>query len=195
VDPTCQRPPASAHARSLSLSPSRCPVGQACQRRSPRARARPLSPPHEPHSSVPSSLTSRPRTPTVDAPTSAHFPATFACPRPLLSPHLARPLPLLICALSQALSPCARPGSSSAAHRSPPPVLRPPSSPCHARCLGEFCLTVSNSGHFSDCPQSLWFARSAFTGVFPVQPESTIVDPRLPRVPAVTQAPLSLHSS
>jgi hypothetical protein len=79
VDPTCQRPPASAHACSLSPSPSRCPVGQAYRRQSPRARAHslpaprwtlsvsvdhpfadPLSLPRGPHPSVPStSLTPR----------------------------------------------------------------------------------------------------------------------------------------
>jgi hypothetical protein len=77
---------------------------------------------------------------------------------------------LLICTLSRAtlpfLSPCAHPGCSAAAHRNPPPVPRPPSSPCCARCLGEFCLTVSNSRHLSVRPQPLWFARSTLTGVF-----------------------------
>jgi hypothetical protein len=61
-----------------ALSPSRCSMGTACRCRFPRARAHPLSPPRGPHSSGPSSLTSRPRTPSLDAPMSAHFPATSA---------------------------------------------------------------------------------------------------------------------
>jgi hypothetical protein len=138
--------------RPHSLSLFCCSVWPAYRCRSPRARARPLSLPRGPHPSGPSSLTSRPRTSAVDAPTSTHFSTTFARPRPLLSPHPARPLPPAhlrpqpsTLALFLALR--VRPGSFTAAHRSPPPVLRPPSSLRRACCLGEFRLAISNSGH------------------------------------------------
>jgi hypothetical protein len=51
------------------------------------------------------------------------------------------------------------------------PIIRSPSSPRRARCLGEFCLVVSSSGHPSVRPQPFWFARSTITGVLPVQSE------------------------
>jgi hypothetical protein len=38
------------------------------------------------------------------------------------------------------------------------PVLRSPSSPRRARCLGKLHLVTRNSGHASVCPFSLWFA-------------------------------------
>jgi hypothetical protein len=117
----------SAPTRTLSLPLSRCSVGPPCQRCFFFARTRSFSLPRGPHSSVPSaSLTSRPRSPAVDAPTTTRSPATSARPRPFRSPHTTRPLPLLICTLNRALSPplslCAHDQpSSAAAHQGPPP--------------------------------------------------------------------------
>jgi hypothetical protein len=57
-------------------------------------------------------------------------------------------------ALALSLAPRARPGSSAAARRGLAPVLRSPSSHRRARCLGEFRLAISNSGHPSVRPNS-----------------------------------------
>jgi hypothetical protein len=77
---------------------------------------------------------------------------------------------LLTCALSRALSPslspCARPGSSAAAHQSPPSVLILPPSPRRVCCLGEFRLAVSYSRHPLVHPQRPWSIRSALS-LFP----------------------------
>jgi hypothetical protein len=116
----------------------------------------------------------------------------FSAPTPLNhSPHSVAPQPST---LTPSLAPRSRLGSSTSARRGLTHVLWSPSSPRHARCLGEFRLVVSNSRHPSVRPQPLWFARSALTEDFHVQPESATVDPRLSRVLAVAQAPLSLHS-
>jgi hypothetical protein len=70
--------PTPAHPLSPSLS--RCPVGQACRRSFSRPRARfPLCPADP---TCQSSVTSRPRYPAVDAPTSARSPATSPRPHP-----------------------------------------------------------------------------------------------------------------
>jgi hypothetical protein len=89
--------------------------------------------PRGPHPSVPSaSLTSRPRSPAVVAPTTARSPATSARPRPFRPHALLAHSPLLICALNQAPTPplslCARDQPSSvAAHQGLP-------SFCDSRC-------------------------------------------------------------
>jgi hypothetical protein len=137
--------------RPFALVPSLCPVDPTCQ--------------------PPPPVTNLPPTPPPWMATSTQSLATSARPRPFRARTLLAHFPLLICALSRALLPCAHLGTSAAAHRSPSFVLRPPSSPRRARCLGEFCLAMSNSGHPSIRPQSLWFARSALTGVLSVQPE------------------------
>jgi hypothetical protein len=132
-----------------------------------------------------SSPTSRPRSPTVDAPTSAHSPATSSRPTPLLSPVPCSPTsprsfapsadPL---ALSLALR--ARPENSATAHHWSLSVLRSPSHPCPVLCLGEFRLTVSYKGHPSVCPPLLWFAWSALTGVVLAQPKPRLRRPEVP---------------
>jgi hypothetical protein len=86
-----------------------------------------------------------------------------SAPRSPTSPAHLRPQ-LSSLALSSALR--AQPGNSTAVHRSLPPVPRPSLSPRRVRCLGEFCLAVSNSGHPLVFLLPLWFARSALTGVF-----------------------------
>jgi hypothetical protein len=119
-------PPVGANLHTLSPSLS-CFVGPPCRRRFFSARVRSFSLPHGLHPSVPSaSLTSRPRSPAVDAPTTARSPATSARSR-LFRPRA--PLahyPPLICALNRAPSPplslcsCDQP-SSAAADQGPPP--------------------------------------------------------------------------
>jgi hypothetical protein len=101
VDPTCQRQPASEHARCLSLSPCRYLVGPTYRHQSVRARAHSLSllsgtslsplnpvctlgliglwtPPvgHYLFPNLPPALS------IVDAPTTARFPATSHVPKP-----------------------------------------------------------------------------------------------------------------
>jgi hypothetical protein len=160
----------------------------------------PLSLPRGPHPSDPvPNLPPRPRCGrahvlAVDEPTSAQFPATSARPCPFRAHTPLAHFPMLICALIRALlpslSPCAHPGSSAAAHRSPPSVLWPPSNPHRARCLGEFCLAVSNSRHLSIRPQPIWFSWSALTGVISRavgvrrrRPEASPHPRRLPSTP------------
>jgi hypothetical protein len=119
--PDRRAPPVGANssAPSLPIFLSQ-PVGQACRRRFSRPRARfplcPADPTCQP------SLTSRSRSPAVDAPTSTHSLATSPRPRPFLSPvpfsptslaHL-RPKPNPV-ALSLAL-----PARPEPRHRSPP---------------------------------------------------------------------------
>jgi hypothetical protein len=80
-------PPVGANMHALSPSLSRCSVGPPCQRRFFSARVRSFPLPRGPHLSVPSaSLTSRPRSPVVVAPTTARSPATSARPWPF-RPH------------------------------------------------------------------------------------------------------------
>jgi hypothetical protein len=116
------------------------------------------------------SLTSRPRSPAVDAPTTARSPATSEPPRPARPPPLAHlcPLPSSL-ALSLALS--TRAESPATAPRRSPPVLRTPSRSRHFQCHGELCLTVSCSGHPSVCPFPPWFNRTALAGVILAQLE------------------------
>jgi hypothetical protein len=123
--------PVTTCVGARALSPSRCPVGQACQRRSPHARAHSLSLSGGP---FPSALAARscsfplsaPRTPPVrfPVPNLSSTPPPWTRPRPRvfqLPPHALGPFrartplahfPLLICAPSRApspsLSPCAR---------------------------------------------------------------------------------------
>jgi hypothetical protein len=180
VVPACQRQSAPAHSH-LSLSTP-----------TPLARV-PLSLPHDPRSSawlpvrlsaladpwvlpvgtVPTRIASALRCGHAhDRAFSGHAPRAQAFSGPA---HTHSPFPAQLCtqpstlALSLALS--ARPGSSAAAHNSPPLVLRPQLSLCRARYLGEFCLFASNVGNPPVCPQPLWFARSMLNGVLPVQPK------------------------
>jgi hypothetical protein len=118
------------HALSPSLS--RCSRGHPISDvSSPHAFS--FSLPRGPHPSVPSaSLTSRPRSPAVVAPTTTRSPATSARPRPFRPHALLAHSPLLICALNRAPSPplslCARDQPSSvAAHQGLP-------SFCDSRC-------------------------------------------------------------
>jgi hypothetical protein len=85
--------------------------------------ARSFSLPRGPHPSIPSvSLTSRPRSPAADAPTTACSPATSARPHPFRSPHTTRPLPLLICTLNQLSRPLSHP--MHATSQAPSPLTR-----------------------------------------------------------------------
>jgi hypothetical protein len=149
-----------SRVRHLSPSLFHCSVGPVCRRQSPHACARPLSLPRGPHPSDPSSLTSRLCTSVMDASTSRiSRPPPHALDRFRARTPLAH-CPLLICAPSRALSLSlslsldlrAHPVSSAAAHRSPPPILRSSLSPRRTPCLGEFRLTVSDSGYPSICP-------------------------------------------
>jgi hypothetical protein len=144
-------------------------MGQACRcrplARAPASLSVSLTPP------VSSSSTSRPRSPAVDAPTSARSPATSAHPRPARPPPLAplRPLPNPL-ALSLAL--LTRAESSATARRRLLLVLRPPSRSRPVQCYGELRLTVSCSGHPSVCPLPLCFVRSTLAGAIFGQPVS-----------------------
>jgi hypothetical protein len=119
----------SAPTRTLSLPLSLAalwgrPVGTVSF---PRACS--FSLPHGPHPSAPSaSLTSRPCSPAMDAPTTARSPANSARPRPFRPYALLAHFPLLICninrALSPLLSPCAHEQPSSAAAHQGPPSFR-----------------------------------------------------------------------
>jgi hypothetical protein len=73
----------SAPTPTLSLPLSRCSVGPTCRRHFFSARTRSFSLPRGPHPPAPSaSLTSHPRSPAMDAPTTTCSPATSARPRP-----------------------------------------------------------------------------------------------------------------
>jgi hypothetical protein len=119
--------PVTACVGARALSPSRCPVGQAC-RRSPRARAHSLSLSGGPFPSAlatrsRSFLLSAPRTPPVrfPVPNISPTPPPWTRPRPRvfrLPPHTLAPFrartplahfPLLICAPSRAPSPSLSP--------------------------------------------------------------------------------------
>jgi hypothetical protein len=200
--PDRRTPPVGASPRprpSLHLSPARCQWGRSVGTISFRARAHPLSLPRGPHPlgpvhSLPPVHSRRGRAHVCAFSRQLHTPSPplEPAPRSPTSPYSFAPSAEHPHPLSLALR--VHPSSSFAAHRSPSPVPRPSSSLCRARCLDEFCLAVSNSGHLSVRSQPLWFARSALTGVLPVQPESAAVDQRLHRIPAVSQALLSLHS-
>jgi hypothetical protein len=75
--PHPRAPPVGANLRALSPPLSRCPVGQVCRRRPLTHALDSLS--VMPTPPVSSSPTSRPRSPAVDAPTSALSPATSSC--------------------------------------------------------------------------------------------------------------------
>jgi hypothetical protein len=128
----------------------------------------------------------------------------------VISAHLRTSLALLsptprLPTFPRSLAPSAQPSrpslamrtrsdSSAAAHRRPPSVLRPSSSPRPICYLGEFRLAVSYSGYPLVCPFPLLFALFALTVAFLAQPEPATVDPRLHRTPAVLQASRSSHS-
>jgi hypothetical protein len=95
-----------------------------------------------------------PSTPLEPAPRSPTSSCSFA-------PSARNPRPLSRSVSAQ--------GASPLLARSPP-VLRSPLSPRRARCLGEFRLAVSNSGHPLVRPQHLWSVRSALS-LFPTQVE------------------------
>jgi hypothetical protein len=168
-----RRPHLSAcSARSLSpLSPSCCLVGQSCRLRFPRTRARSLSLARGPHQLDPSSLTSRPRTPVVDAPSTARFPATSARPRPIRARTPLVHFPHSFAPTAELSRPLSRPAhttrQSAAAHRSSPPVPRPSLSPRRTRSLGKLCHITRSSRHPSVRHFPLWFARSTLTGSLP----------------------------
>jgi hypothetical protein len=152
---------------------------------------------HGTHPSAPSaSLTSRPHTPLWTRPRRAFpghlrtHPTSFLSLHPTHCPHPVAPP----AELPRSLSLYAHLGSSTAALRGPPLVLRPSWSLCRVHCLGEFCLFISSSGQPSVRPQPLWFARSAHTGVLLVQPEPRHHRSEVSLRPAIAQAPLSLHS-
>jgi hypothetical protein len=109
----------------------------------------------------------------------AHFPCSL-----VPSAKLSRPLS----------RPARAPNSSAAVHRSLSSVPRPSLSPRRVRCPGEFRLAISNSGHPSVRPFTLWFVQSALTGALLAQLESAVVDPRLHCLPAILQALLGSHS-
>jgi hypothetical protein len=181
----------SAPTRSLSLSLAALrgrPIGAVSF---PRARS--FSLPRGPYPSAPSaSLTSRPRSPAVDAPTTARSPAMFSRPRHF---RPRAPLAHFPCSvapsteLSRPLSLTLRTRPAKPRRRSPrTAVPLPPLSPHRVHCFCKLRCTTNSSGHPSVCSQPLWFARSALIGVFPVQPESATVDPRLHRLPTVLEA-------
>jgi hypothetical protein len=107
----------------------------------------------------------------MDVPTTARFPAMTLAPEPYLEPAPTHSIPSPSCALSRTPSL----SLSRSAHapvelrRSSTVVLWPSSSVCRIRCLGELRPFASNAGHSLVCPQPLYFARSALTGVLPVQ--------------------------
>jgi hypothetical protein len=112
VGPLSLTPRARSCLRAFSPPLSRCPVGQACQRRPLACALASLS--ISPTPPVSSSSTPRPRSPAVDAPMSVRSLTTSAHPRPFEPRALLAHLPSLICALYQALSP-----SLSLCYRSP----------------------------------------------------------------------------
>jgi hypothetical protein len=106
------------------------------------------------------SLTSRPRTPTVDEAMSARFPATSARPRPFRDRTLLAQFPLLICAISRSpspsLSPCARiqaaPPPLTEAHRPLHGCCRAHATPVASVCFASPLATQDTS---QICPQPL----------------------------------------
>jgi hypothetical protein len=125
---------------------------------------------------LPSSLTSRLRSPSWMRPRPRVFRPRPPRPIPFLQLMPTHSLPSPSCAPSRtpslSLSHSARaPGSSATALCGPSLVLRPPLSLCRAHYLGEFCLFVSSLGHPLVRPQPLLFAQSALTGFLRVQSE------------------------
>jgi hypothetical protein len=116
--PASDRPRPRTHARSLSLSPFRCSVGQACRHRFPSR-------------SCPFSLTARGPTRQVLIPNLSptpppwtrpclRIPATSTRPRPFRAHTLLAHFPLLICTLNRALSPSLSPCACNQV--APPPL-------------------------------------------------------------------------
>jgi hypothetical protein len=112
-------------------------------------------------------------------------------PRSPTPPAHLRPQPSTL-ALSLALR--THPGSSAAAHRNPPSFYDRRWALVAPVASVSFALpsATRDTPRFALSPSSLLGPRSP--ECFPVQSESAAVDPRLHRVPTVTQAPLSLHS-
>jgi hypothetical protein len=77
-------------------------------------------------------------------------------------------------------------------------VLQPSSSLRPACCLGECRLAFSYSRHPLVCPSPLWFAQSALTGAFLVQPEPRRRRPEAPshpcRSPSVPEFALEMST-
>jgi hypothetical protein len=122
--------PARAHVSlSLSLSSARCQWGRFVGAVSFSAHERPLSLPRGPHPSDPVPNLGL-CTLAVDAPMSACFPATSACPDPFRARTPLAHFPLLICALSQAPSPSLSPCMCIQAA---PPPLTETHRPFHGR--------------------------------------------------------------
>jgi hypothetical protein len=177
VGSTCRRH-FSPHTRPCSLSvphaPLVCPAARtlACSRwpMGPVCRTRPLPPPPEPPAhNQRVAVDSTPTTHAEAAPVRPSPPRPFSsCPVPHL---LSSPLTRALAVLNSRLASRAHLGSFAAVRRGPSLVLWRSLSLCRARCLGELHLFASNMGHLPVCPQPLWFARSALTGVLPVQPK------------------------
>jgi hypothetical protein len=179
---------ALARTPLLSLSPSHCSVRLACRRRF-FSHALSLSLPRAPHPSVVPNVSPR-------SPPWTHPRLRVLRPPPhALAPLEPAPrLPTSPCSLApsaELFRPLSHPARATRqlCRRSPKPVVVPRSSlsPRRVRCPGEFCLTVSNSGHPLVRLLPLWFARSMHS-------ESAAIDPRLHRLPAVLQALLGSHS-
>jgi hypothetical protein len=168
------------------------------------ARAHLLSLPREPH---PSAV---PNLPPTSPP--------WKCPHPRVlrpPPHALAPLepaprsptsPYSFAPSAEHSRPLSRPARATRqlCRRSPKPaaVPRSPLSPRHVRCVGEFHITVSNSGHPLVRLLPLWLARSALTGVFARavgvrlrRPEGSPPPRRLPGAPgfALVVSNLPMH--
>jgi hypothetical protein len=168
------------------------------------ARAHLLSLPREPHRSA------VPNLPPTSPP--------WKCPHPRVlrpPPHALAPLepaprsptsPYSFAPSAEHSRPLSRPARATRqlCRRSPKPaaVPRSPLSPRHVRCVGEFHITVSNSGHPLVRLLPLWLARSALTGVFARavgvrlrRPEGSPPPRRLPGAPgfALVVSNLPMH--
>jgi hypothetical protein len=175
-------------------------MGPACRRRSPRARARSLSPwtpsanadrlfasslslARGPHPSAPSaSLTSGPHTPPWTRPCRA-FPGHLRThPTFFLSPHPTHSLPSPSSARLQTPRTSAthstRPWSTVAVHRDLRPIPRPPSSLSCAHCSGKLRLLASDSRHPLVCPYPLYSPLLTLTGLSLCSRVAPAVDPR-----------------
>jgi hypothetical protein len=138
-------------ANPCTLSPSLSLLWPTYQRCFFSARARSCSLPRGPHPSAHSaSLTSRPRSPIVDAPMTAHSLATFSRPCPFRSPHPARPVPRSFAPLAELFRP------AHATSRVPPPLTRDrrrssiivASTSCNTPVLPRFCPSAPTCDHY-----------------------------------------------
>jgi hypothetical protein len=143
------------------------------------------------------SLTSRPRSPRRGRAHDRAFSCHVLASVPLLSPAPYSPTsPRSFAPPAKPSRPLALPThveSSATTHRRLLPVLRSPSRPRPVLCHGEFCITVSCSGHPSVCPSPLYFVQSALTGAILVQLEPRrrrpIVSLRLRHCPVTQRFP------